>query len=217
MNRKLRSILLLALPIGLAILVSVVLQYTVLTQPDKITSWLSQFGPFIIFIYAVLQSITIIIAPIGGGFLQIAMIALFKPVFALTVIYVVVTPLYMVNFYIARRYGRPLVSKIVGNQALEKIDHLAKDAGIITLVILKVFNIGIFDYLSYAIGLTQIPFKTFALVNFLGGIPAVLVSYFILTRFDNLTVGILTLVVVAYILGISAIYLNHQIKKHRQT
>ncbi len=215
MDKKVKSLLLLTLPIILAILISIALQYTFLTQPDKVTAWLSQFGPFVILVYIIVQSITIIIAPLGGFFLQVALIALYKPAIALTLVYLVVTPLYMVNFYIARRFGRPLVAKIVGKNALAQIDRLAKNAGVLTLVILKVFQGGIFDYLSYAIGLTQIPFKTFAIVNIVGGIPGTLVSYYILTRFSNLTEGIIVLIATAYILGIFALLINHQIKKHR--
>ena len=68
--------------------------------------------------------------------------------------------------------------------------------------------------MSYAIGLTKVPFKTFAIVNIIGGIPGTLVSYYILTRFDNLTVSVVVLIATAYILGILAIFLNHQIKRH---
>lgn len=216
MIKKALPILLIGAPLAFLVIFSLILQVTVLSNPEKFTSWLSDFGPFVILVYVILQAVTVIIAPIGGGSLQIAMIALFKPAIALTIIYLVVTPLYLVNFYIARKYGRPLVARIVGKKALNQIDHLAKDAGVITLIVLKVFNVGIFDYLSYAIGLTQFSFKTFAIVNFLGGIPSVFVSYYILTRFDNLIIGVLVLMIIAYVLGMSVIYLNHQVKKHRR-
>lgn len=216
MIKNTKTLILIGLPLLAAIIISLILQVTILSNPQKVTTWLSQFGPFVILVYAVLQAITVIIAPIGGFFLQVAMIALFKPAVALSIIYLVVTPLYLVNFYIARKYGKPLVSKIIGKTALERVDHLSKDAGVITLVILKVFQAGIFDYLSYAVGLTRIPFKTFAAVNIFGGIPGTMVSYFVLTKTDNLTVGIILLVVIAYTLGAFAIFLNHQFKKHKK-
>ena len=97
-----------------------------------------------------------------------------------------------------------------------QIDHIAKDLGTTTLIILKVFQGSYFDYISYAVGLTQIPFKTFVIVNFLGGVPSILISYFVLTRFENFTLGILAVLVVSYtMIGVSFI-LHHIVKKHKQ-
>ncbi len=213
MSQKTKSIALLAIPILIAVAVSLVLQTTILTNPERVTNWLSAFGPAVILVYILLQSLTIIIAPIGGFFLQVAMMALFPPSVALFIIYLVSTPLYLVNFYLARRFGRPLVQKIVGPDALKEIDKLAKDAGVITVIVLKVLQGGIFDYLSYALGLTQISFKTFALINFLGGIPGIFLSYYIFTRFDSLTSGIIAIMVTAYVLSFLAILANYQLKK----
>ena len=144
------------------------------------------------------------------------MLALFPKWLAFVIIYITVTPLYMVNFYIARKYGRPIVRKIIGSKALEKVDHLAKDMGISTLVILKIFQGMYFDFISYGVGLTTISAKTFALVNIFCGVPATLISYFVITKFSNFTLGMIAWVIVSYIfLGLS-ILINHQIKKHRR-
>ena len=198
------------------VLFSLYLQIAVLSDPKGFTSWLSQFGPFVILVYILIQSLTIIIAPIGGFFIQVAMLTLFPPAFAFTIIYLVVTPLYLVNFLIARKFGRPLVIRLVGRKALEKVDHMAKDMGVSTLLILKLFQGMYFDYISYAVGLTQIPFKTFAIINVLTGIPGILINYYILSRFENLTVGIVVWVVFAYVLLGFSIWLNHLLKKHKK-
>lgn len=216
MTGKLRSVLALGIPIILALVLSAILQATLLQNSEKVLFWLEQFGPYVLLVYIILQAVTIIIAPLGGFFLQVALIALFGPFKALILVYFVATPIYLVNFYIARKYGRPLVEKIVGSKALEKIDHLALDAGLSTLIILKVFQGNIFDYLSYAIGLTQTPFKTFAIVNILGGIPGSIIFYLILKNSPDLTTGIASTIFVSYLfMGIS-ILITHLIKKHRK-
>lgn len=217
MNQKTKSIILLSLPVALAIVISLVLQFTILTKQEAVASWLSQFGPYLIVAYIIVQSITIIIAPIGGLFLQVALFGLFDPGFSIMLIYLTTTPLYFINFFLARKYGRPLVERIVGKIALDKIDNLAEDAGILTLVILKVFQGGLFDYLSYAYGLTKVPFKTFLLVNIFGGIPSAFISYLIIKKSSSLTSGIITLMIVAYLLGGISIYLNHQIRKRKKS
>lgn len=216
MPTKTVTIILITTPIILAIIASQILLGTVLSNPEQFTNWLKSFGPYVVLVYVLIQAASIIIPPIGGFFMQIAVIALFEPAVALTLIYLVATPLYLVNFYIARRYGREVVKRIVGAHTLGRIDHYAQDLGTLTLVILKVFQGSIFDYLSYAAGLTNIPFKTFLLVNVLGGIPALFVSYNILSRFDNLTVGIIVLLIFSYTLIGLSILLNHYLKKHRR-
>jgi uncharacterized membrane protein YdjX (TVP38/TMEM64 family) len=213
MSNKTKSILLLGLPIGISIALSLVLQFSVLTQSEKVASWLGQFGNYVILVYILIQALTIIIAPIGGQFLQVAMLALFPAHQAFFIIYLTVTPLYLFNFLISRKYGRPLVSKVVGKKALDEIDKLSEDFGSVTLIILKVFQSGLFDYLSYAAGLTKISFKHFALINIFAGIPAVFIAYFVFTRFDNLTFGVLALIGMSAILGAVAIYLK---QKYRQ-
>ena len=216
MNKKTLSLILLGLPIALTVIFSLILQATVLVNPEKFTSWLSSFGVFVILIYALIQPLTIIIAPIGGFFMYIAVMAIFKPFYGLILVYLVTTPIYCVNFYLAKRFGRPLVQKLIGKAGIAKIDHIAKDLGTTTLIILKVFQGSYFDYISYAVGLTQIPFKTFVIVNFLGGVPSILISYFVLTRFENFTLGILAVLVVSYtMIGVSFI-LHHIVKKHKQ-
>ncbi len=216
MIKKYLSIILIGAPLVFLIIFSMILQITVLSNPERFTSWLSDFGPFVILVYVLIQSITIIIAPIGGFFIQVALLALFPKWIAFVIVYLTVTPLYMVNFYLARRYGRPIVKHLIGRKALEKVDHLAMDLGTSSLIILKVFQGMYFDFISYAVGLTKVSTKTFIIVNILGGIPGTLISYFVITRFENFTFGVIAWVVVAYILLGLSILINHQIKKHRR-
>lgn len=214
MKLNLKSILVLALPILLALSASYYLQGYILTHQEEFTRWLANFGPFIILVYVLLQFTAVVFAPLGGSFLLIAMIALFGPEVAITLAYFVATPAYLVNFYLGRRYGRPLVEKVIGKTALEKMDHYIQDAGLTMLIILRLLQSGSFDYLSYGFGLTKIPFKTFIIVNFLAGIPGLLVAYFVITRFESLTSGILVLYTVAIIFSGLAIYISHRLKKH---
>ena len=77
------------LPFLLVLLVSLGLQITFLSNQEGVTVWLSQFGIWIIAIYIPLQMATIIIAPLGGLFLQIAILAVFGPALGFALIYLV--------------------------------------------------------------------------------------------------------------------------------
>lgn len=201
---KTRELFIIGVPIAATIVFSYILQAVVVSNQDEFTKWLSSFGPFVIVVYIILQTIAIVFAPIGGYFLIIAMIALFGPAIALLLAYLVHVPGFMINFYLSKRYGRPLAEKMVGKSSLAKMDRFIMDEGIAVLVALRVFQPGNFDFFSYAFGLTKISFKTFALVNVLGGIPAIIVLYIIYSRTNSLTQGVLVgYVVSAVFVGIS--------------
>lgn len=208
MPKDAKSLLLIVLPILATVILSYILQAVVVSNQEEFTKWLSSFGPFVIFVYIILQTIALIFAPIGGYFLIIAMIALFGPAIAITLAYFVYVPCFMVNFYLSKRYGRPFAERIVGKATLRKMDEFIEDMGIEILIILRLFQTGNFDFLSYAFGLTKITFKTFAIVNILAGIPAAFVLYLVYSKTESLTQG----VVVGYI--ISAVFVGLSILLH---
>lgn len=208
MTKDTKSILLFAVPILATIILSYILQAVVVSNQEEFTRWLSSFGPFVILVYIILQAIAVIFAPIGGYFLIIAMIALFGPALAITLAYLVCTPSFMVNFYLSKKYGRPLAQKMVGKVTLGKMDEFIEDEGIGLLVILRTFQAGNFDFFSYALGLTKISYKIFVIVNILGGIPAALVLYLIYSKTESLTQG----VIIGYM--ISAIFVGLSVLLH---
>ena len=73
------------------------------------------------------------------------------------------------KFFISRKYGRRLVRKFVGNGFMNRIEkiskrHLENNFFLMTGVLMS----GLFDFVSYAIGLTRTPFKKF--------LPALIIS-----------------------------------------
>lgn len=216
MNNKLKSILGLALPITLALALSYYMQGQFLYNSEGLRVWLESFGPFIILVYIILQSLSIIIAPIGGFVFLLAMIAIYGPKIAIILVFLVSTPCYLINFHIARRFGRPLVKKIIGEHGLKTVDHFARDAGTPTLVMLRIFQGMNFDYISYGVGLTAIPFKTFLLVNIFGSIPYYLLFYFVLTRFDNLFYSVIAFYVLTITFGGITILYTHLKRRHKK-
>lgn len=66
------------------------------------------------------------------------------------------------NFYIARRYGRSLVERFVGEQFMEKVDrlgqrHLERNVFLMTGFLMT----GLFDFAAYAVGLTQTRWQSY--------------------------------------------------------
>lgn len=209
--KRFQSLILLSLPAIIAIILSFILQVTVISQPEKFTSWLSSFGPFVILIYTLVQTLTLIIPPLGGSFIWIGMLAVLGPAKGLVLSYLVATPVYCINFLLAKKYGRNLIQKVVGKGGMSKIDKYTNEAGLETLWILKIFENGYFDFISYATGLTNISFKNFLIVNFIGGIPSTLLTYLIL----KLSPNFLTSMILIQLLAGGLILISILIKKRR--
>lgn len=66
------------------------------------------------------------------------------------------------NFYIARRYGRGLVERFVGQQFMEKVDHLGQQHLERNFFLMTGFLMtGLFDFVAYAVGLTKIRWPSY--------------------------------------------------------
>ena len=75
-------------------------------------------------------------------------------------------------FFIARRWGRGPVSRLVGARAMDKIDGFATNQLEGNFFLMTgLLMTGLFDFLSYAIGISQTPWRVFA--------PALLISVLI--------------------------------------
>ncbi len=73
------------------------------------------------------------------------------------------------NFYIAKRYGRNLVQKFVGQKFMGKVDslshkYLERNIFLVTGFLMT----GLFDFVAYAVGLTQLKWRSFILALLLG-------------------------------------------------
>ena len=90
----------------------------------------------------------------------------------------------IVNFWLARIYGRNLVSKLVGEKTLIRIDELSQLNEKALLVSSRILGYSFFDLISYAVGLTTISFKKyFAYTAVLTLIPFS-AQYFLFSKLD---------------------------------
>ncbi|MCG9890308.1 MAG: VTT domain-containing protein [Thermosynechococcaceae cyanobacterium MS004] len=68
------------------------------------------------------------------------------------------------NFYIAKRYGRHLVQKLVGQRFMGKVDALGQNYLERNIFLVSgLLMTGLFDYVCYATGLTRMKWRSFML------------------------------------------------------
>ncbi len=85
----------------------------------------------------------------------------------------------LIAFFLARKFGRPLVAKIIRTEKIEKIENLIPEKNIF-LTIFFFRTVTPFDGLSYILGLiTRVSPKTFFWATFLGLIPFCFVISFL--------------------------------------
>jgi len=71
----------------------------------------------------------------------------------------------IINFLIARKWGRPAIVKFVGEKALKKVDVFTRAIGIKEFLIIRILGSSYSDYISYAMGVTNFPFKAYILIT----------------------------------------------------
>lgn len=86
---------------------------------------------------------------------------------------------FFTNFWIARRWGRELVEKLVGKRAMHSVDKVSEEYGIVALFFLRVFQGGMNDIISYVGGLTDMKFRSYIITSIVGLIPGALLWYVI--------------------------------------
>ena len=91
----------------------------------------------------------------------------------------------IINFWIARRWGRPLVKKMVGIKNINRIDKLTINYGFLAIFSLRVLTGALQDFVSYAAGLTTIKFTRYFLATSLGMIPGTFLWYRLTLKANN--------------------------------
>lgn len=154
-----------AVILGLAALF-VVWEPTLPTQA-AVEQWVQKFGaagPLAVIGFIALE---VVIAPIPGGFLPITVGALFGVWPGVLYSWLGNILGSLLAFALARGVGRPLVLRFIKRTTLDRLDaFLQRSPKLLWLVyVVPVFPI---DIITFAVGLSAIPFRRFALVMTIG-------------------------------------------------
>lgn len=173
---------------------------------QEIRTFLQKTGLWAPFFFILLYTLTYIVAPLSGSpFLFAGFYA-----FGINVIFLATASGFIasiINFWIARKFGRRLVVKVAGYENTKKIDKLVNRYGPFTLFLLRIFQGGVHDILSYAAGLTSMRFTNYIIASTLGMIPGTILWYLLSLQvetpiaFTILTVTLGFVLSVLFILG----------------
>lgn len=145
---------------------------------DRLRAAVESAGPLAPLAYILVRALTYVVAPLSSGPLGFAAGVMFGllPGVALTLIAEVIGG--SANFWIARKLGRPVVERLVGGQeGMGRVERFYRQASSPwMLAYARLFFFSIYDFISYAAGLTRIKYRHYLLVTAVVGIVPTAIS-----------------------------------------
>ena len=150
--------------------------YPFLFDPEQLRAAVERFGPAAPLVYIAAHAIQVIFMAIPGYAMAVVGGILFGPVLGTAYTMVGVTLGSTVAFLVARRYGRPVVERMIHEDALERFDSFTGTAGVPGLFLFVLVPVLPEDVISFVAGLSGFGLPTFVAVMFFGRLPAAAVA-----------------------------------------
>ena len=141
---------------------------------ERLKEFIDSFGWSAPLVFIGLQALQVVAAPVPGeltGFLGGYLFGM-APGLAYSTIGLTLGSL--LAFLISRRLGMPFVSRFVGQETLQKFDHLMRRQGALFSFIIFIIPGTPKDYFCFLLGLSPMNIVTFLVVSTLGRFPSTL-------------------------------------------
>jgi len=186
-------------------------------QGERVRVLISQAGIFGLLIYAAIYMLSVVVAPFPGfaayvvtakiyGVLEIVLFTYFLALLGATV-----------NFLIARHLGRPVMRRLIGKKGEQKVDRHTQNFGVEVLILTRLFDGFLFEWISYAAGLTNMKYKTYILITIWASIPYHIILLVFSSLITDLGKTFIVITIINYaLLGVPIVYLLLKGLKNRR-
>lgn len=143
---------------------------------EQILAWvegLGAWGPIAIILLEMIQAL---LAPIPGQAIEAVSGYLYGPWWGTLFPMIGMVIGSSIIFLLARRFGRPLVIRLVGKKSMARLDDLERRGGAPFFFLIWLLPFAPDDLACVAAGLTPMPFRQFLILMTLGRLPGVFVS-----------------------------------------
>lgn len=142
----------------------------VFNSRESLIQFVESFGTKAILVFILIQILQVVLPILPAAVTCVAGIILFGPIWGLVYNYIGICLGSFGAFLISKRYGQPLVEKMLSEKIFKKYSKWLNDGKTFD----RIFTIGIFgpiapdDALCYLAGLTTMSLKKFSLIILLG-------------------------------------------------
>lgn len=182
---------------------------------EQISQILNRFGPLTPLVFILLCAATNIFSPLAIMPLWIAGIVIFEPPWSFLYLYLANLLGHSLNFIIAKKWGRQIIQRLVGESGLEKVNRFSDLVDIKTIFLIRLLGGGVTDYVSYALGLTSLTFPAYLIISAITFLPWIYLNHYLIQQAigQQLTIvlrnfGLLALL--GYLTTLAAIYLGRR-------
>ena len=155
--------------------------------------WVEARGPFGVVVFILVMALSVLFAPIPNVPIFIAAGLAWGPILGTIYCMIGLTLGSGVAFFVARKFGRQHLPKLIGHHAAARLDSMVDSMGGRVVFWSRLMPGVNFDWISYVAGMTSVPFRVFIFYSFLGMIPPTAVTVAMgdgLTRNPAITIAL---------------------------
>ena len=138
---------------------------------EDVERWIQDLGPWGPVVYILGFAISMLFAPIPTAPLPVAAAAVWGGLLGFAYTLTAVALGSTLCFFVARTLGRRALRRLMTEAAVEKLDEFGQRLGVKVLIVARLVPVAGVDYVSYAAGLTQMPFRIYIIISVLGSAP----------------------------------------------
>ena len=153
--------------------------FELMADQERIRAWVEGFGWWAPVIIIVLEMAQVLLAPIPGHVVGAVSGYLYGPWLGTLYTMVGLVLGSLLGFLLARRFGRPLMQRLVSPETLNNLDRLADRGGALFFFLLWLFPLVPDDIACLAAGLTPMPVRQFLVLMTIGRLPGVFASVWV--------------------------------------
>ncbi len=155
------------------------------TSPEDFRAWVEGFGAWGPVVFFLAQALQVMLAPIPGTLFPPVGSLAFGPLPAMALSLAGLALGSAVVFLVARRWGRPLAVRLVGEDLIHRYEHVMTARGGLLLWVVFLLPLLPDDAVCALAGLSGISFRRFMLIAIVGRIPAVAAGVFTMAGLEG--------------------------------
>ena len=153
--------------------------YEFVADQERIRAWVEQFGIWAPLAIILLELSQALLAPIPGQAIEAVSGYLYGPFLGTLWPMIGMVIGSFLLFQLSRRFGRPLLIKLIGEKSMDRLDDLVRRGGAPFFFLIWLVPFAPDDLACAAAGLTPMPTGQFLLLMLLGRLPGVFVSVWV--------------------------------------